>query len=164
MANYSSYKKLTGDELADGSVDAADLTVALNAVYGVKWFYGSPGACTPGCCCLWTVPTGVKKIHIQMWGAGGNGSGMCSCNRCHHYMGSGGGYYNTKTIDTAEGCQYTVLLLVFIAAIQENVQVVKDVHRMLMVITYLTFVPLVDREVDHKHHGQLYVPLVGAVA
>ena len=56
------------------------------------------------------------------------------------------------------------VLLVFIAAIQENVQVVKDVHRMLMVITYLTFVPLVDREVDHKHHGQLYVPLVGAVA
>ena len=43
-----------------------------------------------------------------MWGAGGNGSGACSCNRCHHYMGTGGGYYNTKTIDTAEGCTYSV--------------------------------------------------------
>ena len=108
MASYSSYKKLTGDELADGSVDAADLTVALNAVYGVKWFYGSPGACTPGCCCLWSVPTGVKKLHIQMWGAGGNGTGACSCNRCQHYSSAGGGYYNSKMITTNGGCSYSL--------------------------------------------------------
>ena len=108
MATYASYKKLTGEELTDGSVDGADLASPLNTTYGVKWFYGSPGACTPGCCCLWTVPAGVKKLHIQIWGAGGNGSGACSCNRCHHYMGASGGFYNTKTIDTVAGCTYSV--------------------------------------------------------
>ena len=75
MATYASYKKLTGEELTDGSVDGADLASPLNTTYGVKWFYVSPGACTPGCCCLWTVPAGVKKLHIQIWGAGGNGAG-----------------------------------------------------------------------------------------
>ena len=108
MATYASYKKLTGEELTDGSVDGADLASPLNTTYGVKWFYGSPGACTPGCCCLWTVPAGVKKLHIQIWGAGGNGSGACSCNRCHHYMGASGGFYNTKTIDTVAVCTYSV--------------------------------------------------------
>jgi len=108
MASYDSYKKISADGIADGAVDAADFTVPLNSTYGVKWFYGSPGAVTSGCCCLWTVPTGVKKLHIQMWGSGGNGSGFCSCNRCHHYRGAQGGYFNSKTISVTEGWQYTV--------------------------------------------------------
>ncbi len=104
MATYASYKKLTGEELADGSVDGADLAAPLNTTYGVKWFYGSPGQCTPGCCCLWTVPSGVKKLHLQIWGAGGNGHGACSCNRCHHYSPATGGAYNIKTIVTNGVC------------------------------------------------------------
>ena len=64
--------------------------------------------CAPGCCCEWVVPTGVRRVFFELWGAGGNGNGACSCNRCHHYSGAGGGYYNSKMISTAEGCSYTV--------------------------------------------------------
>ena len=33
---------------------------------------------------------------------------MCSTNRCQHYAGAQGGYYASKMIQTAPGCQYTV--------------------------------------------------------
>ena len=108
MANYSSYKKVAGDQIEDGALSAAKFSQSPTGTYGVKWFYGSPQQCTPGCCCLWSVPTGVKKLWIQAWGAGGNGTGACSCNRCQHYMGADGGSYNSVTIDTSAGCQYTV--------------------------------------------------------
>ena len=108
MASYESYKKISADGIVDGAVEAADFTVPLNQTYGVKWVYGTPAALTSGCCCLWTVPTGVKRIHIELWGSGGNGSGSCSCNRCHHFRGAQGGYYNSKMISVQEGWQYTV--------------------------------------------------------
>ena len=108
MASYSSYKKIASESLTDSSVDAADFSDPLNSTYGVQWFFGQPNACSSGCCCLWTVPSGVKKLHIQLWGSGGNGGGSCSCNRCQHAMGAAGGYYNVKTINTAPGCQYTI--------------------------------------------------------
>ena len=108
MATYSSYKKISAEGIDANAVDAADFSTALNATYGVKWFYGSPGTQTPGCCCLWTVPAGVKRLHIELWGSGGNGAGTCSCNRCHHFRGAGGGMYTSKMISTVEGCQYTV--------------------------------------------------------
>ena len=71
-------------------------------------FHGHPCYCTPGCCCLWTVPSGVGKLTIELWGAGGNGHGHCTCNRCQHYQAASGGAYNTKTISTSAGCQYRV--------------------------------------------------------
>ena len=108
MASYESYKKISADGIVDGAVEAADFTVPLNQTYGVKWFYGIPCRCSAGCCCLWTVPTGVKKLQIQAWGAGGNGVGACSCNRCQHDRGAQGGYYAVKTIDVQEGWTYTV--------------------------------------------------------
>jgi hypothetical protein len=108
MATYASYKKLNSDYFSNASVNASDLASPLNTTYGVKWFYGSPLACTAGCCCLWTIPTGVKKITIDAWGAGGNGAGSCSNGRCQHFMGGGGGYYNSKTIDVTAGWTYTV--------------------------------------------------------
>ena len=64
--------------------------------------------CSPGCCCNWTVPTGVSKLWIQLWGSGGNGTGSCSCNRCHHFQGAGGGYYNSQITTTQAGCGYSV--------------------------------------------------------
>jgi hypothetical protein len=108
MANYSSYKKVKAESIQSQAVDAADFATPLNSTYGVKWVFGTPDRCSAGCCCLWTVPTGVTRIHFQIWGSGGNGSGSCSCNRCHHFRGAGGGYYNTKTITTQAGWQYTV--------------------------------------------------------
>ncbi len=108
MAQYSNYKKVSGASLPADSVTAAQLGTSGLDTWNVKWFYGSPNACTPGCCCLWTVPTGVRRMTIEMWGAGGSGHGACSCNRCQVYRGAQGGYYNTKTIDVSAGWTYTV--------------------------------------------------------
>jgi hypothetical protein len=108
MATYSSYKKITTNEIVDGSLVDANFDPDAAKTFGVRWIYGSPGACTSGCCCLWTVPSNVRKITFELWGAGGNGNGSCSCNRCHHFQGAQGGSYNTKTIASAPGCQYTV--------------------------------------------------------
>lgn len=108
MAQYSNYKKVSGASLPADSVTAAQLGTSGLDTWNVKWFYGSPNACTPGCCCLWTVPSGVRRMTIEMWGAGGSGHGACSCNRCQVYRGAQGGYYNTKTIDVSAGWTYTV--------------------------------------------------------
>ena len=108
MASYSSYKKVDGDQLVGNALGSSNFSESPNSSYGVKWFYGTMCRCSPGCCCNWTVPTGVQNMWIQAWGAGGNGTGACSCNRCHHYQGAAGGTYNTKTISTTGGCQYRV--------------------------------------------------------
>ena len=108
MANYTSYKKVTAAQVPDGSITIEKLANGVGPSWCVKTFYGSPGACTPGCCCNWTVPSGVAKLTWELWGAGGNGHGACSCRRCHHYRGAGGGSFTTKTISTGENCSYTV--------------------------------------------------------
>ena len=108
MASYSSYKQISGNEIIDGSIPDEAFNPDAGKNFGVKWVYGDPDACTSGCCCLWPVPTGVKKVTFDIWGAGGNGNGACSCNRCHHFQGAQGGMYNTKTVATATDCEYTV--------------------------------------------------------
>lgn len=108
MANYRSYKKVTASQVPDGSITIEKLANGVGPSWCVKTFYGDPGVCTPGCCCNWTVPAGVAKLTWELWGAGGNGHGACSCRRCHHYRGAGGGSFTTKTIDTTPGCSYTV--------------------------------------------------------
>lgn len=108
MATYSSYKKIVDNQIVDGSLSDTSFTPDSLKNFGVKWVYGDPGWCSPGCCCLWTVPSYVRRLTFELWGAGGNGHGSCACNRCHHFQGAGGGSYNTKTVQTAPGCQYTV--------------------------------------------------------
>ena len=90
MANYSSYKIVNGDQFVGAAVTATKFSGSPNSSYGVKWFHGTPCRCSPGCCCLWSVPSDVQNMWIQMWGAGGNGTGACSCNRCHHYEAAQG--------------------------------------------------------------------------
>ena len=108
MASYSSYKKVSNDRIIDASITSSKVQAGSFSNWCVKWVYGHPCYCTPGCCCRWTVPTGVTRITWEIWGAGGNGHGACSCNRCQNWHGAGGGYYNTRTISTNSGCQYTV--------------------------------------------------------
>jgi hypothetical protein len=108
MASYSSYRKINGASLDPAAVGRAELQPGARRQFGVQWFFGQPCACSTGCCCLWTVPAHVTKLRWEMWGAGGSGHGACSCNRCHHYKGAGGGQYNTVTINTTPGTQYTV--------------------------------------------------------
>ena len=108
MADYSSYKKIDGDTFEAGILSAAKFSSSPTSTWGVKWVYGTMCRCSPGCCCNWTVPTGVSKLWIQLWGSGGNGTGSCSCNRCHHFQGAGGGYYNSQITTTQAGCGYSV--------------------------------------------------------
>ena len=108
MATYGSYKKIIGGQIIDGTVPSSALGAGTGYAYNVFHVFGQQCHCTSGCCCLWTVPNGVKRVTFEIWGAGGNGHGACSCNRCHHYQGAGGGYYNSKTITTAAGCAYTI--------------------------------------------------------
>ena len=108
MAQYRSYRKIVSDQLAAGSITADKLAAGVGPSYCVKHIFGHQCYCTPGCCCYWQVPSGVEKITWEAWGAGGNGAGACSCNRCQHFQGASGGAYNTKTISTSGGCLYTV--------------------------------------------------------
>ena len=108
MATYESYKTIKTEQFIDGTVTNEKLGPSARHRYCVKWVTGNHCRCSPGCCCLWTVPGCTRRVYWEMWGAGGNGTGACSCNRCHHYHGAGGGYFNTKMIDTVPGCQYTV--------------------------------------------------------
>jgi hypothetical protein len=108
MATYSSYKKIKGENILDNTIQDADLASSALSSWNVKWFHGQPCECSTGCCCAWTVPTGVARMYIEAWGSGGTGHGACLCSRCHHFRGAGGGYYNSKMISTTPGCSYTV--------------------------------------------------------
>lgn len=108
MATYSSYRAITTEEIADGSLCDANFHPDTAKNFGVFWVYGDPGNCSPGCCCYWTVPNYVQKVTFEIWGAGGNGHGACSCDRCQHYVGAQGGGYITKTIPTCQGWNYTI--------------------------------------------------------
>jgi hypothetical protein len=108
MANYQDYRQVPSDQIASSSVTNAKLSIDARHCFCTQWVYGSPDQCATGCCCQWTAPTGVRRVFWEAWGAGGNGHGSCSCDRCQHMKGAGGGYYNTKMISTVAGCQYTV--------------------------------------------------------
>jgi hypothetical protein len=108
MANYSDYRQVKADQIPNNTVCNSKLNNDARHCFCTKWVYGCACRCSAGCCCAWAVPTGVRRVFFEIWGAGGNGSGACSCNRCHHYAGAGGGYYNSKMITTSPGCTYTV--------------------------------------------------------
>ena len=109
MANYTSYRagRVKAVNIDSGAITNDQLAAGVRCTYGNQWVYGDPGWCTAGCCCLWTVPSDVKVVKFEIWGAGGNGHGACSCDRCQHYMGAGGGNFNTVTVCATPGSQYT---------------------------------------------------------
>lgn len=109
MATYSSYKKISGsDQILDNSIPDTAVGGTAFATWNVQWIYGQPCMLSSGCCCLWTVPSGVRRVFFELWGAGGNGHGACSNGRCQHYAGAQGGYYNSKMISVCPGWQYTI--------------------------------------------------------
>jgi hypothetical protein len=108
MATYASYKKIDGNSILTNAVPTAALNSTGLDTWTVKWIYGTASACTSGCCCLWTVPTNVRRATFEIWGAGGNGAGACSCGRCQVWYGAQGGYYNSKTINVCPTWTYTI--------------------------------------------------------
>lgn len=108
MATYASYKKVDGSQISDGALDDNMINPNTLNNFGVKWFFGQPCRCSPGCCCNWSVPSQVKRLSWELWGAGGNGAGSCASYRCHHFKGAAGGGYTAKSHATNPGCAYTV--------------------------------------------------------
>ena len=106
MANYRSYKKVTSSQIVDGAVDSNNFVNGVRDNWCVKWTYGNPCRCSAGCCCLFTMPSNTRNATFELWGAGGNGNGACSCNRCHHTKPPGGGAYTSKHVQTNAGCTY----------------------------------------------------------
>ena len=96
MATYGSYKKIVQGQIIDSTIPNSALAPGAGLAYNVFHVFGQQCHCSSGCCCLWTVPVGVKRVTFELWGAGGNGHGACSCNRCHHYRGAGGGFIIVK--------------------------------------------------------------------
>ena len=67
------------------------------------------GAYTPaGCCCNWTVPTGVTQIQVELWGAGGGGGAGSANECCGTHPGGGGGGYAKYTLSVTPGTAYTI--------------------------------------------------------
>ena len=71
------------------------------AVYNTSKDTASNG----GQCCLWTVPTGVNWVGVEMWGGGGGGAGACCCQQG---LGGGSGSYARKFITTTPGEQLRI--------------------------------------------------------
>ena len=63
MASYSSYKQISSDQVAAGSVPSSAIASGTFSNWCVKWIHGAPNqVCTTGCCCAWTVPTNVTRV------------------------------------------------------------------------------------------------------
>jgi len=66
---------------------------------------GKVNALNGGQCCLWTVPTGVKWLGVEMWGGGGAGAGgLC----CQQGVGGGAGSYSRKFVTATPGEQFRI--------------------------------------------------------
>ena len=46
MHNYASYKKINGDQIEAGTLGSGKFSESPTSGYGVKWFHGTPGACS----------------------------------------------------------------------------------------------------------------------
>ncbi len=108
MATYESYKKVVNEQIIDGSITEDKMGTDVRHRLCTKWLIGNACRCSAGCCCSWNAPGCTRKVFFELWGSGGNGSGACSCNRCHHVQGAGGGSYTAKMTTTSPGCQYTM--------------------------------------------------------
>ena len=97
----SSLRTLLGDVVGGGSVPEKIFYVYNN----------NRGINNGGCCCLWTVPAGIRNVTFEVWGGGGAGSGACCCQYSQDGAGTGG--YAVRTVTSASGtdlagCQYTI--------------------------------------------------------
>lgn len=98
------------------SVPSAPLCIRSLEVYGCSpdLTQGEKGCCcqgntTPvGCCCLWSVPTGVSSITVELWGAGGGGPSNINNDCCGGNPGGGGGTWVRSTFPVAAGDQITI--------------------------------------------------------
>lgn len=74
------------------------------------FFVGSSGPTngiqSDGCCCLWTVPAGIRMVYFEAWGAGGDGGGGCCCQSTS--LGAVSGSYAFTRVDVTCGRQFRI--------------------------------------------------------
>lgn len=125
MANYNKFKKILNDSIDPGTIVRNDLKngfgqlrvfIVANEIALTRDACASFSGETPGQnleqafgrCCQWTVPACVRRVTFELWSGGGGGAGVF-CNQCSNQtIHGGGGGYAVKTIETNEGCQYTI--------------------------------------------------------
>lgn len=99
------------------SVPAAPLCMRTLEVYGctpdltagTKSNQCCQGTTQPvGCCCQWTVPSGVRQITVELWGAGGGGGSASADNCCGANPGGSAGSYVKKSIAVTPGDVVTI--------------------------------------------------------
>lgn len=56
-----------------------------------------------GCCCAFTVPTGVTSVTVELWGGGGGGGSGASANCCGINPGGGAGTYVKRNFPVVAG-------------------------------------------------------------
>ena len=70
---------------------------------------GEKGCCCQGntqptgCCCAWTVPTGVTSITVELWGGGGGGGSGANANCCGGSPGGGAGGFTQRKFAVVPG-------------------------------------------------------------
>ncbi len=63
MATYDSYKKVTNEQIVDGSVTEDKMGTGVRHRLCTKWLIGDACRCSAGCCCLWTAPGCTRKYN-----------------------------------------------------------------------------------------------------
>ena len=58
---------IDNSQIPDTTIPASAVQSGSFSNWCVKWVYGHPCYCTPGCCCYWQVPTGVEICSIQLY-------------------------------------------------------------------------------------------------
>ena len=62
------------------------------------------GTTTPaGCCCAWTVPSGVTRVQIEIWGPGGGGGSGSTPECCGTNPPAGAGTYMSSALTVTPG-------------------------------------------------------------
>jgi len=88
-------------EYSAGATAPTNGTMATLRIYNTNTNTVNNG----GQCCLWTVPTGVTWIAVELWSGGGSGAGSC-CNRSNKPGGAGS--YGRKVFEVTPGDQWTI--------------------------------------------------------
>lgn len=78
---------------------AVDASQLFNLPFRNRAIYSSSGS--------WTVPAGVTKVYVQLWGGGGGGSGGNTVGQIHG-NGGGGGAYASEYISVTPGASMSV--------------------------------------------------------
>jgi len=114
VATSGDYNDLTNKPVTDGSETSVkagtNVTVTGTGTSGNPYIInGAPTKVNIGSTQTWTVPNGVSKIKVELWGAAGGGGGAGAYSYSLYSGGSGGsGGYAEGEMNVTAGQQFTI--------------------------------------------------------